>query len=40
MTKKQVREERVYLTYTSTAPFIIEGSQMGTQVGQNPGSRR
>jgi hypothetical protein len=27
MTKKQLVEEGVYLTYTATALFIIEGSQ-------------
>jgi hypothetical protein len=28
MTKKQVGEERVYLTYTSTLLFITKGSQV------------
>jgi hypothetical protein len=27
MTKKQVEEERIYLSYTSTSLFIIKGSQ-------------
>ena len=29
MTKKQVGEERVYLTYTSILLFITEGTQIG-----------
>ena len=34
MTKKQVREERAYLAYTSTLLFITKEVRTGTQAGQ------
>ena len=37
--QKQVGEERVYSVYTSTAQFIIEGSQGRNPKGQEPGSK-
>jgi hypothetical protein len=38
MTKKQVGEERVYLTYTSTLLFITKEARIGTQAGQEAGA--
>ena len=39
-TKKQVWEERVYLTHTSMSLFINEGSQnRNYKAGQDPGGR-
>jgi len=37
--QKQVGEERVYLTYTSTLLFIAKGSQDRTQTEQESGDR-
>jgi hypothetical protein len=37
MTKKQVREERVYSAYTSTLLFITKEVRTGTQAGQEAG---
>jgi hypothetical protein len=31
--------EKVYWAYTYILPFFIEGSQTGTQTGQEPGGR-
>ena len=38
MTKKQVREERVYLAYTSIQLFITKEVRTGTQAGQKAGA--
>jgi hypothetical protein len=38
MTKKQVGEERVYSTYTSTLLFITKEVRTGTQAGQEAGA--
>jgi hypothetical protein len=38
MTKKQVREERVYSAYTSTLFFITKEVRTGTQAGQKAGA--
>jgi hypothetical protein len=38
MTKKQVGEERVYSTYTSTLLFITKEVKTGTQAGQKGGA--
>jgi hypothetical protein len=38
MTKKQVGEERVYSTYTSTLLFITKDVRTGTQAGQEAGA--
>jgi hypothetical protein len=38
MTKKQVGEERVYLTYTSILLFITKEARTGTQAGQEAGA--
>jgi hypothetical protein len=38
MTKKQVREERVYSAYTSTLLFITKEVRTGTQAGQKAGA--
>jgi hypothetical protein len=39
MTKKQVREERVYSAYTSTLLFITKEVRTGTHTGQELGGR-
>jgi hypothetical protein len=38
MTKKQVGEERVYLSYTSILLFITKEVRTGTQAGQEAGA--
>ena len=38
MTKKQVREEKVYSAYTSILLFIIEEVRTGIQAGQKAGA--
>jgi hypothetical protein len=38
MTKKQVREERVYLAYTSILLLITKEIRTGTQAGQEAGA--
>jgi hypothetical protein len=38
MTKKQLREERVYSTYTSILLFITKEVRTGTQAGQEAGA--
>jgi hypothetical protein len=38
MTKKQVREERVYSAYTSILLFITKEVSTGTQAGQEAGA--
>jgi hypothetical protein len=38
MTKKQVREERVYLAYISILLFITQEVRTGTQAGQKAGA--
>jgi hypothetical protein len=37
MTKRQVREERVYSAHTSTLLFITKEVRTGTQAGQGAG---
>jgi hypothetical protein len=37
--QKQAGEERVYLAYTSTSPFITEEFSIAPQTGQEPGGR-
>jgi hypothetical protein len=38
MTKKQIREERVYSAYTSMLLFITKEVRTGTQAGQKAGA--
>ena len=38
MTKKQVRDKRVYSAYTSMLMFITKGGQDWTQAGQEAGA--
>jgi hypothetical protein len=38
MTKKQVGEERVYLSYTSILLFVTKEIRTGTQAGQKAGA--